>query len=294
MKKILSFDVGGTKIAYAVVDELGQFVGEVNKTPTPKSAEEIRLFFQNTIRQYYDKIDGVAFSTAGAVNAEGTRIISFTGNLPVGYNQTDFLSLTDKPVVVENDANSAGWAEYALGAAQGCQNAVILTIGTGVGAGIIVNGRLLKGKSGAAGEMHFPIDSGHKRRCQGCGMWDCFESFASGTGLGKFAAEILGDGATGYNVISGKQQGEPKCEQAFNLWQDYLIKGIITLGNIFDPEAVVLSGSLGALVEYAKVEAAVNADILTPALKLYPARFANDAGLIGAALLACKKLSETV
>lgn len=290
MKKVLSFDVGGTKIAAALVGEDGNFQGDIMHYSTPADAQGIVKLFQEVINQNYDSIDGVAFATAGAVNMEGTHITSFVGNLPSGYNNTDFTSLTDKPVLVENDANSAGWAEYALGAAKGCDDAVILTIGTGVGSGIIVKGKLLKGKSGAAGEMHFPIDSGHKRKCKGCGMYDCFESFASGTGLGLFAQAAMGEKATTYDVIAGKKQGDSTAIKVFDEWQNYLIKGMIMLGNVFDPQVIVLSGSMAQFIEYDKVTSAINSAILTQKLRVIPARFANDAGMIGAAMLLHEKL----
>lgn len=290
MKKVLSFDIGGTKIAYAIIDENGHFVCDVTKVSTPDTAEGIRDFFRKTIKNHYGDIDGVAFSTAGAVNHEGTRITSFTGNLPKGYNETDFEKLTDKTVLVENDANSAAWAEYKLGAAQGCRDAIVLAIGTGVGSGIIVNGKLLKGKSGAAGEMHFPIDSGHKRICRGCGQPDCFESFASGTGLAVSAQAIMGESSTTYDVIAGKNKGDSLAVQVFNEWQNYLIKGMIMLGNVFDPEKIVLSGSLAQFIEYEKVEKSINEAILTQPLQVCPAKFENNAGMLGAGLLLLGKL----
>ena len=290
MKKVLSFDIGGTKIAAAVIGEDGSFQGNINKYPTPDTADGIVSLFRSVIENCAD-IDGVAFSTAGAVNMEGTHITSFVGNLPRGYNNTDFCALTNKPVLVENDANCAGWAEYVLGAAKGCDNSIILTIGTGVGSGIIVNGKLLKGKSGAAGEMHFPIDSGHKRKCKGCGMYDCFESFASGTGLGLFAQASMGEKATTYDVIELKKQGDSTAIKVFNEWQSYLTKGMIMLGNIFDPQIIVLSGSMAEFIEYDKATKEVNSAILTQPLQVVPAHFANNAGMIGAAMLLHKKLN---
>lgn len=290
MKKVLSFDIGGTKIAYAVIDEKGEFITEIQKTATPDTADGIRDLFKSVIKENYDNIDGVAFSTAGAVNLQGTRIISSNGNLPQGYNQTDFVGLTDKPVLVENDANSAAWAEYALGAAKGCQQSVVLVIGTGIGSGIIVNGKLLKGKSGAAGEMHFPIDSGHKRKCKGCGMYDCFESFASGTGLATGAKAVMGEDATTYSLIEKRNQGDETAIKVFDEWQEYLVKGMIMLANIFDPEIIVLSGSMAQFIEYSKVENEINQAILTQPLKVCPAEFENNAGMLGAAMLLQEKL----
>ena len=248
MTKILAFDIGGTKIAYAIINEKGEFLNEVIKVSTPKTSSGIYDLLKTTVKGLEDKIDGVAIATAGAINNEGTRITSHVGNLPSGYNQTDFMSLTSKPVLLENDANCAGWAEFAIGAAKGCKNVVVLTLGTGVGAGIIVDGKLLKGKSGAAGEMHFPIDSGHKRKCT-CGLYDCFEAYASGTGLNANAREYMGENFTSYDVIRGFSEGNNQARAAFDQWQNYLVRGLIMLANIFDPEMIVLSGSMAKFVE---------------------------------------------
>ena len=289
MKKVLSFDIGGTKIAYAIINEKGEFLNEVIKVSTPKTSSGIYELLKTTVKGLEDEIDGVAIATAGAVNTEGTKITSHVGNLPAEYNQTDFMSLTSKPVLVENDANSAAWAELVIGSAKGCKNVVVLTLGTGVGSGIIIEGKLLKGKSGAAGEMHFPIDSGHKRKCT-CGLYDCFEAFASGTGLNANAREFMGEDATSYDVIRGLKEGNHQAKAAFDQWQGYLVKGLIMLANIFDPEMIVLSGSMAKFVEYDKISQEVNSQILTQPFILKEAFLENNAGMVGAALLLMSKI----
>lgn len=289
MKKVLSFDIGGTKIAYAIINEKGEFLNEVIKVSTPKTSSGIYELLKTTVKGLEDEIDGVAIATAGAVNTEGTKITSHVGNLPAEYNQTDFMSLTSKPVLVENDANSAAWAELVIGSAKGCKNVVVLTLGTGVGSGIIIEGKLLKGKSGAAGEMHFPIDSGHKRKCT-CGLYDCFEAFASGTGLNANAREFMGEDATSYDVIRGLKEGNHQAKAAFDQWQGYLVKGLIMLANIFDPEMIVLSGSMAKFVEYDKISQEVNTQILTQPFILKEAFLENNAGMVGVALLLMSKI----
>lgn len=291
MTQVLAFDIGGTKIAYSLINEHGDFLGEIIKVSTPKTSAGIFELLKTTIKGHEDQIDGVSIATAGAINNSGTAITSNVGNLPKGYNQTDFMSLTSKKVLLENDANSAAWAEYMLGAAKGCKNAIILTLGTGVGSGIIVDGKLLKGKSGAAGEMHFPIDSGRKRLCT-CGLYDCFEAFASGSGLNANAREFMGENATSYDVIRGLSEGNHQARAAFDMWQNDLIKGLIMLANVFDPEVIVLSGSMAKFVEYAKVNQEVNNAILTQPFLLKEAKFENNAGMLGAALLLMDKLQH--
>ena len=283
MEKVLAFDIGGTKIAYALIDKNGNFVTEVTKQATPDSSEKIYDLLKKTISEYEKDIIGTAIATAGAINKEGKKITSHVGNLPEGYNKLDFMSLSNKPVLLENDANSAGWAEFAIGSAKGCQNVITLTIGTGVGSGIIVEGKLLKGKSGSAGEMHFPIDSCKKRKCT-CGIDDCFEIYASGTALNLYAKEYMSENATGYDIIEQKSTN-PKARKAFDEWQGKLLQGLIMLGNIFDPEMIVLSGSLSKFIEYERLNKQANEQILTQPFVLREAKFENNAGMIGVAML---------
>ncbi len=289
MKKVLAFDIGGTKIAYAIIDEQGNFTNEVIKVTTPKTAAGIYELLKTVIKGSEDEVDGVAIATAGAVNNENTRIISRVGNLPEGYGDTDFMSLTAKPILLENDANSAGWAEFKIGAAKGSRNAVVLTLGTGVGSGIIVDGKLLKGKSGAAGEMHVRFGCGHERKCT-CGLWDCLETYVSGNALTTDAKIYIAPDATSYDVIRGLKENNPKARAAFDHWQSCLENALVMVGNLFDPEVVVLSGSMAQFVEYEKIGKQANGDILTPPFELKQAKFENNAGMLGAALLLLEKL----
>ncbi|MBS4773880.1 MAG: ROK family protein [Proteobacteria bacterium] len=289
MKKVLAFDIGGTKIAYAIIDENGNFTNEIVKVTTPKTSEGIFEFFKTVIKGLEDEIDGVSIATAGAVNNDNTQIISHVGNLPEGYNQLDFMQLTTKPLLLENDANSAAWAEFKLGAARGTKDAVVLTLGTGVGSGIIVNGKLLKGKSGAAGEMHVRFDFGHQRKCT-CGLWDCLETYVSGNALTTDAKLYMKEDMTSYDVIRGLKDGDKQAREAFDHWQTCLENTLVLMGNLFDPEVIVLSGSMAQFVEYEKVNREANEDILTPPFVLRQAEFENNAGMLGAALLLMEKL----
>ena len=139
MKQALAFDIGGTKIYSTIVDETGKVISEVDKFATPKSIDEIKKILKEQIVKYEDKVDAIAIATAGAVNNENTSVIGSTGNLTEGYSSIDFQKLSIKKVFVENDANSAAWAEYKIGASRGSSVSVLLTLGTGVGGGIIIN-----------------------------------------------------------------------------------------------------------------------------------------------------------
>ena len=289
MKKALTFDIGGTKIYSTIVDETGKIVSKIDKFSTPKNLDEIKTLLKTQIAKFENEVDVISIATAGAVNNENTKVLGSTGNLVEGYYTIDFQSLSNKKVFVENDANSAAWAEYKIGASKGSSVSVMLTLGTGVGGGIIINDKLLKGKSGAAGEMHFKMYSDKRRKCT-CGSWDCFEAYASGTALKWDAEEELNDKTvTTYDVIDGVKNNNSKMISIFNRWQKDLTNGIIGLANIFDPDCVVLSGSMAQFVDIKKVENEVNKEIVTTPTSIRLGTAGNYSGMIGVALLAMER-----
>lgn len=289
MKRALAFDIGGTKIYYTVVDEDGKIVSDIVKNSTPKTISEIVDILKKGILDNND-VDVISVATAGAVNNENTRVISSTGNLPDGYRNIDFQALSDKKVFVENDANAAAWAEHVIGSSKGCENSVMLTLGTGVGGGIILNNKLYKGKSGSAGEMHFKMYPDNRRKCT-CGSYDCFEAYASGTGLKLTAEEMSGNPEiTTYDVIDGVKRGCPEMTRIFKTWQNHITQGIIGLANIFDPDCFVLSGSMAQFVDVKRIEEAVNEQIVTSPTSIRLGSAGNYSGMIGAALLALESI----
>ena len=286
MRKALAIDVGGTKIYNTIVNEKGEIIGDIEKHHTPKTFYEIKLLFQGIIKKYEDEVDIIAISTCGAVNNSNDGILGSTGNIAKGYPDMDFKFLSRKPVFVENDANAAAWAEHIIGASKGMPDSVMITLGTGVGGGIIINNRLFKGKNGAAGEMHFKMRMDKHRKCT-CGSWDCFEIYASGTGLKLTAEEISKNPEiTTYDVIDGWKNNDVLMTQIFNKWQDDILAGLIGLANLFDPDAIVLSGSMAEFVDTDYLTKSVNEEIVTTPTMVVKAQAGNYSGMIGAALLA--------
>lgn len=289
MNKALSIDVGGTKIYSAIIDENGEIVSDIEKNSTPETFAEIKSLFETIIKTHEKDVDIIAFSTCGAVNNENNHILGSTGNIAQGYPDMPFKELSDKPVFVENDANCAAWAEYKIGASKGTKVSVMLTLGTGVGGGIIINNELLKGQNGAAGEMHFKMYSDKRRKCT-CGNWDCFEIYASGKGLQITASEISGrSDITTYDVIDGVKNNDSQMIEIFDKWQNDITNGIIGLSNIFDPDCVVLSGSMAQFVDAEKIQNNANKEIITTPIEVKKATAGNYSGMIGAALLAFEK-----
>lgn len=286
MKKALAIDVGGTKIYNTIINERGEILEEIEKFSTPKTFSEIQNIFKDIISRRSNEVDVIAFATCGAVNNSNDGILGSTGNIAKEYPSMNFKALSEKPVFVENDANAAAWAEHIIGASKGMADSIMITLGTGVGGGIILNNRLYKGKKGAAGEMHFKLRTDNHRKCT-CGSYDCFEAYASGTGLKLTAEEISGNpDITTYDVIDGwKKQDKLMCE-IFNKWQNDILAGLIGLANLFDPDAIVLSGSMAEFVDTEYLTQMVNNEIVTTPTKIIKAQAGNYSGMIGAALLA--------
>lgn len=289
MKKALAIDVGGTKIYSTIINSQGEIISEIEKYSTPKSFDEIKTLFHSIISKHENEVDVIAFATCGAVNNSNSGILGSTGNIAKEYPTLDFKSLSKKPVYVENDANCAAWAEHVIGASKGYPYSIMLTLGTGVGGGIILDNKLYKGKSGAAGEMHFKLTRTPHRACT-CGGSDCFEAYASGTGLKLTAIEMSGKpDITTYDVIAGLKNNDPEMTNIFNRWQDDILNGIIGLANIFDPDVFVLSGSMAEFVDVDYLTDKTNSEIVTQPIKVVKSGAGNYSGMIGAALLALGK-----
>lgn len=287
MRKALAIDVGGTKIYNTIVNEKGEIISEIEKRHTPKTFAEIKQIFKDIIACHEDEVDVIAFATCGAVNNSNNGILGSTGNIASEYPTMDFSALsTKKKVFVENDANAAAWAEHVIGASKGMPYSIMITLGTGVGGGIVLDNKLYKGKNGAAGEMHFKMRTDKHRHCT-CGSWDCFEAYSSGTGLKHTAEEISGNpDITTYDVIDGWKKNDALMTKIFNMWQNDICEGLIGLANLFDPDVIVLSGSMAEFVDEKYLTDAVNKEIVTTPTKVVKGIAGNYSGMIGAALLA--------
>ena len=303
MKKALGIDIGGTKISYCIVNENGEIISEIKKKKTPDTAEDIFKLLKEIAQENNAEINGIGIATAGAVNIDNTRVMSSTPNLPDGYKNIDFSLLSDKKVFVENDANAAVWAEYKCGAAKNTDYTLIITLGTGIGAGLVADNKLYRGKSGAALEAgSMKIFADKRQKCT-CGRYDCWESYASGTGLKNCARSMAKssiyfktsflshknpDDLTSYDVIEGVKKNDEFSKKVFEQWEEYIYVGLVSLTDIFDPACIVISGGMGEFVNIKKLEEKVNEELVVPSTKIKLAEMKNNAGMVGAALLAIK------
>lgn len=301
MQKALGIDIGGTKICYGIIDKNGKKLSEIKKTPTPKTKEEIVSVLKSIIDENYSQIDAVGLSSAGAVNLLNTMVVSSTPNLPQGYNSIDFSKLTNKKVFVENDANCAVVAEAKIGAGKGFDTVLMITIGTGIGGGLFSKGQLYRGSTGNALEVgSMKIFADKRQKCT-CGRYDCWESYASGTGLKncaksgaltypEFKTSFLQnkqpDEITTYDITDGVSKNDPFCIKVFDQWQEYMFIGLVGLTDILNPDCIVISGGMCNFIDINMLETKINKESVVSDTKVKKAFTENEAGMIGAALLA--------
>ncbi len=261
-------DLGGTKIYSLVADSEGHVLGE-DRRPTnavlgvdsvvERIVASARAALHNANVELADVL-GLGISTPGPCDpARG--LISEAPNL--GWINVPLVELVRKkvgvPTLLENDAAAAAYGEMRFGAARGKQHVVYVTLGTGIGGGIIIDGRIYRGASGAAGEVGHLVLEPDGVLC-GCGARGCLEALASGTAIERDAqkaiaegrsavmAEIAGDrGVTGEVVLEAAQRGDAAAEEIIQRAGRYLGLGLVGLLNTFNPEALILGGGLVGL-----------------------------------------------
>lgn len=306
----LGIDIGGTKISMACISR-GEITGKILSYKTPSVSKEILSLILEGIEILKKEFDikAIGIATAGAVNKENTRVVGSTGNLPKGYSDINFKEEIENKfgikTLIENDANAAAYAEFKTGAAIGHANTITVTLGTGVGGGIIVDGKLLRGKTGSGAEVgHMPLSWEKKRKCS-CGDWDCWEAYASGTGYAVTAREMAINTPsekrteffkdkdltklTTHDIISGLNQGDVFCKQVHETWLEFVLMGLISLTNIFDPDSIILSGGMAKFIDFNDLNKRLDARCHISKTKIIHAKAENNAGIIGGAMLALEK-----
>ena len=314
---VLGMDVGGTKIAVAAVDAGGEVLIEESFPSPSQDGEEKVETFKALVGQEWGKylesglrVRAVGIAAAGYILRE-EGILTEAPN--IAWRNAPLRKIaaeaTGLPAVLDNDANGAAAGERFVGATRGMDNSVYLTLGTGVGGGVYVDGKLLRGHRGMAGELgHIVIDP-NGPLC-GCGNRGCLETLASGTALGHEGVGLarknpdtvllkMADGdpeaITGRMVAEAARQGDVAALRAFKIWSGYLGLGIVSLIHVFDPEVVVLGGGVsnsGDLfiddVRQAVSERGIPA--LVEGIPILLSEFRGEAGVIGAAALAWEEI----
>ncbi len=265
MRLTIGVDIGGTKVAAGVVDVDGRILEKV-KHPTPADGEALAdvvcdIVEELAARYPQGAIDGVGVGMAGFVD-ENRSTVMFAPNLDLcGEPLRDRIRRRiDLPVVVENDANAAAWGEARFGAGRGVDHVVCVTLGTGIGGGIIVNGQLMRGRYGVGAEIgHYRVVS-DGRLC-GCGNRGCWEKYASGRALVAEARSLarsaprraerllkLADGdpdrLQGHHVTQAALEGDSVALECFAIIGDWVGQGLADLAAILDPERFVIGGGV--------------------------------------------------
>jgi glucokinase len=298
-QRVIGVDLGGTKIASGVVDRNGA-VQERHERHTPVSSETALLEALDEVVEELldDGIGAIGFGIPSRIDQRSGRTLSST-NIPL--SGVDFRDrMADRfglPVGIDNDANAATIAEWRFGAGRGVQHMVMLTLGTGVGGGLILDGRPYRGSIGAGAELGHMVIDFDGPHCQGsCRGHGHLEVLASGTAGTAAAKDVLGGQATARDLVKRAQEGDGAARDALAEIGRRLGAGLVTIVNVFDPELIVIGGGFAAgagdLVLEPAREFAV-AESLSPLnelLRIVPAELGPGAGLVGAGLVAFEAL----
>lgn len=309
-RQAIGLDVGGTKIAGGVVDENGRILHRLQvPTPSDQGSEPTLaalLDLVQRLRSEHPAVQAIGAGAAGMIEWPGGHIQTAPNNAYRDLPLQDLLAEhTGLASVVENDANAAAWAESRLGRGAGHRTVIVLTMGTGLGGGLVLDGALYRGHAGIGAELGHMLVDPQGVRC-GCGSVGCLETRTSGTALGRMGREAarrdpagtlasLAGGAenvTGETVFTAARQGDPAARSLFAELGRWLGMGVASLVNIFDPEIVVVSGGLVTAHEYFFPSAleGFHAHVFAGERRKLPpivaAGLGPEAGLVGAALLA--------
>ena len=318
-------DLGGTKcLGVAVAD--GSVVAEA-RAPTPRSADPVAVL--DTVVAVVEGLRAqlaegpppgpsalspaaldpplsVGIGAPGLVDRRG--VLRFAPNLPGGTELDLCAGLQERlgvPVLVDNDATCAAWGESRAGAARGYDDVVVVTLGTGIGGGLIAGGRLQRGANGFAGEVGHMVVDPDGPLCP-CGRRGCWERYASGSGLGRLGREAAGAGRgerlvalagndpaaiAGHHVTAACLEGDAGAAEVMGTFAWWVAMGLANLANIFDPAVFVISGGLvaagPALFEPTREAFArlLPGSAHRPKIEILPALLGQRAGAVGAALL---------
>jgi glucokinase len=311
----IGVDLGGTKMLIGVLDSDSDVKFESREASTGQTEEQLVELLVREIEEAHEARPGVAAVGLGIpATIDHDRGIAISAvNLPIDNLPIRELvgERTGLPIFVDNDANVAALAEHLYGAARGADNAVMLTIGTGIGGGLILGGEVYRGASGAAAELGHVVIAMDGLPCQGnCPGHGCVETYASGTALGRearAAAEREPESALGRLAAAGERvdgkavteaalAGDPASVAVFDLVGSRLGVALTSFANIFEPEVFVIGGGVIAagdlLLEPARRELRARA---LPPMRDTPvvaAELGADAGMIGAAAMARIELEE--
>jgi glucokinase len=312
---VLAVDLGGTKIIAAIVSSMGQVMGKMYRLSGAGEGPEAvisRMF--SAIDELLDsgnialsQLGSISVASAGAIDLH-KGVVTASPNLP-GWHDIPLRAIVKERYKVDtfllNDASAATLGEHRFGAGRGVNNLVLLTVGTGIGGGIIINGELYSGISGSAGEIgHMTIDMDGSR--DKCGNIGCLEAFVSGKTVEREAIDRIqrGEKSSLVDIVAGRieeitaEKVSMAAQTGDSLASEVILKAAICLGaglvnlvNIFNPEMIIIGGGMAEmgdlLLEPARQVVRERAfRLAAEAVKIVPAQLGNDAGVLGAAVFA--------
>lgn len=310
----IGIDLGGTNIKVGVVDERCEIIGKSNiKTNLPRPSEEIAESIAEGVRLACEdagiqvaQVNSIGIGTPGTAN-RNTGVVLYSCNLDF-HNFALGKILSDKlgtEVFVENDANAAAFGEVVNGAGKGYKNVVVVTLGTGVGGGIIIDGKIYTGFNFCGAELGHTVIEYGGRKC-GCGRKGCFEAYSSATALIHMTKEAMEadrntkmwelcgnslDNVDGKTAFDGMRAGDAAAENVVKMYINYLGCGLTNIVNTFQPELLLIGGGICKEGENLTVPLRKIIEeesyCIDPnrSTKLDIAKLGNDAGIIGAAYL---------
>jgi glucokinase len=313
-RRVIGIDAGGTKLLGGVVDEQMVVHHRVHRTWRGANRQETLDIFTEAVeevRTAAPDVEAIAFGIPALVEWE-SGVSRFSNHLPLdGVPFRDLMSeRLGLPVLVDNDGNASMLAEARGGAAAGAQHAVMISLGTGIGGGLWLNGAVYRGATGVGAEMGHAVLQLHGPECPGdCPGIGCFEALVSGKAIGREGLRVAAtqpDSAlgrrlaeemeiTGGIVTEMAHDGDPLAREVLAVIGERLGFGLVGLVNTFNPEVIVIGGGAARggnlLLEPARAVIATRA--LPPAragVRIVPAHYGDEAGMIGAALMALESL----
>ena len=306
----IGVDIGGTKVAAGIVDDDGNVLARARRrTPSrdPEHLVDVVVEIVRQLRSEHDT-DAIGVGAAGYIDADRSTVL-FSPNLAWRNTplRAEISQRLDTEVIIENDANAAAWGEFRFGAGEQHPDVVVITVGTGIGGGLIIGSKLYRGHFGIGGEPgHMRVVPGG-RQC-GCGNLGCWEQYASGTALVRAAREVATerrddarrllqiagdvDAIDGPTVTRAAQEGDPAALDCFDEVGRWLGQGLADIAAVLDPGRFVVGGGVAEagelLLKPARDTFAVSLSGRghRPAADVVAASLGADAGIIGAADLA--------
>ena len=309
----IGVDIGGTNVKIALVDPKGAIVysnsvptrAEMGYEYTVKNIKETIYTSMKESDVTIDSIGGIGFGLPGQINSEAgvVRLLpNIPGwvNVPLGQIIEDEFKVKCK---IDNDVRVATLGEFTYGAGQGCKNLVCITVGTGVGSGIIVNGQLVRGASMSAGEIGHMILQAHEGPICGCGNTGCLEAFASGPSIVQLAKEYLSGGKsakfeelangreiTPFMVYEAAMQGDAVAKRIFAIVGEWLGIALTSVVNLLNPEKIIIGGGVSQAGNFLidPIRKTINEraiKVSADAVEVVTAKLGERAGVIGASLL---------